>query len=248
MEDPYPIIIEKHYGIHVLRDDLLTGGTKSILMPTIDRPEIKEFVYASPVYGGFQIALSAYCQSVGKKATIFCAKRNNKHSNTLKCIKYGANIIEVPYGYLTVVEKKAREYCNGKPDIEKLKFGANNPQNKEIIANRAAKVLQELTWKYCMKIPDEIWCAVGSGTLISSILAASPHQVKVYGVQVGAEFHENNNYKNLTIIPYPKSFDRESKIIIDFPSTPNYDRKAFELCLSHYEHNRDKNILFWNVL
>lgn len=29
------ITIEQHKGVNVLRDDLLTGGTKSILMPSI---------------------------------------------------------------------------------------------------------------------------------------------------------------------------------------------------------------------
>jgi hypothetical protein len=67
------ITIEQHDGFYVLRDDLLVGGTKSILMSSIDNPNITEFVYATPVYGGFQIALSAYCQSVGKKTTLFCA-------------------------------------------------------------------------------------------------------------------------------------------------------------------------------
>lgn len=157
----YPII-ENHYGIQVVRDDLLVGGTKSILMNQIDKPHITEFVYASPVYGGFQIALSAYCKSVGKKATIFCAKRINKHPNTEKCIDYGANIIEVPFGYLTVVEKTAREYCLNKTHIEKIIFGANSDENKKIISNRVKQVLEKIT-------PDEIWCAIGSGTLISNI-------------------------------------------------------------------------------
>jgi len=50
------ITIEKHKGVNVLRDDLLIGGTKSILMPSIIGDDL-EYVYASPVYGGFQIAL-----------------------------------------------------------------------------------------------------------------------------------------------------------------------------------------------
>jgi hypothetical protein len=56
------IVIEKHKCVNVLRDDLLPGGTKSILMPSIIGDSL-EYVYASPVYGGFQIALSAYCQT-----------------------------------------------------------------------------------------------------------------------------------------------------------------------------------------
>ena len=240
----YPIVIEEHYGIHVLRDDKLIGGTKSILMNTIDQPDINEFVYASPVYGGFQIALSAYCQRIGKKTTIFCARRKQKHANTMKCIQYGANIVEIPYGYLRVVEKYAREYCQGKTGVKKIVFGANSQVNLEIIAQRVHNVLQQFHL-----FPDEIWCAVGSGTLLSSILMAVPKEVKVYGVQVGAAFHEKIPYPNLTIIPYPKSFDKESHIQIDFPSTANYDRKAFEICLQKYQQDPiKKTILFWNVL
>ncbi len=99
----YPIIIEEHNCINILRDDLLIGGTKSILMPSIVNDDFDEFVYASPVYGGFQIALSAYCKSVNKKAIIFCAKRKIKHNNTLKCEAFGATIIEVHYAYINVL-------------------------------------------------------------------------------------------------------------------------------------------------
>ena len=47
----HTIKIEKHYGINVLRDDLLDGGTKSILLDGIEKlyPYITEYVYASPV-------------------------------------------------------------------------------------------------------------------------------------------------------------------------------------------------------
>jgi hypothetical protein len=239
----HPIVIEKHNEIYVLRDDLLLGGTKSILMNNIDKPNINEFVYASPVYGGFQIALSAYCNSVGKKATIFCAKRKTKHYNTQKCIEHNANIIEVPFGYLSVVEKKAREYCYNKNNVEKIIFGANCDENKKIICDRVKSVINHLNF-----IPDEIWCAIGSGTLISSILMAVNESVKIFGVQVGAEFIPDKKYPNLTIIKYPKPFDKESKISIKFPSTPNYDKKAFELCLQYNKNINNKKILFWNVL
>ena len=237
----YPIKIENHYGINILRDDLLNGGTKSILLDGLKKqyPHITEYVYASPVYGGFQIALSAYCKNNGLKATIFCAKRTKKHSNTLKCIEYGANIIEVYPGYLSVVEKRARDYCDKKPYIHKFVFGANTPENINIIANRAKKVLQQLK-----REPDEIWIAVGSGTLVKGILQAVNHS-KVYGVLVGADFEYS--HPNLILLKYPKPFEAESKLKVDFPSMANYDRKALELCLEH-KRNYDSEVLFWNVL
>jgi threonine dehydratase len=239
----FPITIEKHHGIYVVRDDLLPGGTKSILLSEINKeyPHTKEFVYASPVYGGFQIALSMYCKNHNLKATIFCAKRTKQHTNTLKCIENGANVVEVDYGYLSVIEKKAREYCMGKPNVEKIIFGASTPKNKSIIAKRVINVIKTLHF-----VPDEIWCAVGSGTLLSGILLGTNNiNINIVGVQVGAEFKET--HKNLRLIKYPKSFDKESKIKIDFPSMPNYDLKAFELCLKEMKIN-NKKILFWNVL
>ncbi len=80
-----------------------------------------------PFMVGFK-SLSAYCQQHGKKATIFCAKRNTLHANTRKCLDYGAHVIQVPYGYLTVVEKHARTYCEGNPDTQKITFGAGTAE------------------------------------------------------------------------------------------------------------------------
>lgn len=238
----HPIIIQEHYGINILRDDLLEGGTKSILLDGIENyTGIKEYVYASPVYGGFQIALSAYCKKMGLKATIFCAKRAKKHPNTLKCIEYGANIVEVYPGYLSVVEKRARDYCDQKIGVHKFVFGANTQENIDKISERAKKVFE-----FLKKEPDEIWVAVGSGTLVKGILQ-SIKKAKVYGVIVGADFEYK--HPNLTLIKYPKSFEKESKLNVDFPSTANYDRKALEMCLKNkYESNSKANILFWNVL
>lgn len=229
------IRIDNYNGIKVLRDDLLIGGTKSVLMPTIIGDK-SEYVYASPVYGGFQIALSAYCNSVGKKATIFCAKRNKLHENTMRCIAYGANVIQVPFGYLAVVEKASRDYCNETGAV-KLSFGANTEINKAIIKERVRDVICKLGGE-----PKEIWCAIGSGTLVESIIDATDTAI-IYGVQVGMKYEGYN--PRLKIIKYPKSFDKISKFQCPFPSTPNYDLKAYEMCVKMRNSN---DVLFWNVM
>lgn len=230
------ITIEEFKGIKVLRDDLLPGGTKSILMDSIIGDK-EEYVYASPVYGGFQIALSSYCKQVGKKATIFCAKRKNKHSNTKKCLELGANVIEVPYGYLSVIEKRARDYCYGKNNSQKLVFGAKEDSNIDLIAKRTKEVINYLGYE-----PEEIWCAIGSGTLVKGIIKGTSKSI-INGVQVGAEYKESHERLNKLI--YHKSFDKESKEKTPFNSTPNYDLKALEYCLKYKKTN---NVLFWNVL
>ena len=279
------ITIEKYHnqaGIYILRDDLLPGGTKSILIDSllVNRDDVNELVYASPCYGGFQIALSIFCKNNNKKATIFCAKRTIRHPNTEICIRNGANVVEVPYGYLSVVEKHAREYIRdstlkkkksisinsegGVPMPLKIAFGANSPESINIIASRAKRVIETFHTTYGTP-PDEIWCAVGSGTLISGIIQAynemqgkemDERPLKIYGVQVGKEYKDScSNYPNVTILVYPKPFEYASKLKVNFPSMPNYDLKAFETCLEYNKNksidaniDENKKVLFWNVL
>lgn len=230
------VTIQKHGGVNVLRDDLLQGGTKSILMPHILDKSFDEYVYASPVYGAFQIALSIYCQQIGKRATIFCAKRKEMHRNTIKCLDHGAQIIDVPHGYLNVVESAAHKYCQ-QYGAQKLIFGAHDPKAIELIANRMFEVTLELGSE-----PDEIWCAIGSGTLVESILKATT-TAKVFGVQVGKDYE--GSHPRLTVIKYPKPFEWECKTAAPFQSMTNYDLKAWELCTA--QHSTDLNVLFWNV-
>lgn len=237
------VIIEEHFGVKVLRDDLLPGGTKSVLMPHIIG-EAKEYVYASPVYGGFQIALAIYCKKVGKTATIFCAERKMKHPNTLRCIEEGANVIEIKHGYLSVIEKYARIHCEMYNAI-KLEFGAKNQLNTAILMNRVNEVVNFLNGE-----PDEIYCAVGSGLLIESIAQATQRSI-IHGVVVGKGYNwPQNDYmrkfeNRVKLYNYPKKFDKEATVKPPFPSMPNYDAKAWEHCISN---GKSKNVLFWNVL
>ena len=103
-----PLVI-KHNNILVVRDDLFPGGTKarfiSLLFNGAD-----EVVYASPAEGGAQTALATVAKQIGKRATIFVAERTNPHDRTRMAEGLGANIMQVPYGYLSTVQKRAEEY------------------------------------------------------------------------------------------------------------------------------------------
>ena len=141
------------------------------------------------------------------------------------------------------------------------KYGGTSVGSTERIRAVAKRVIETFYTTYGTP-PDEIWCAVGSGTLISGIIQAvnemqalrpsnkgselSP--LKIYGVQVGKEF-KGNNSPNVTMIVYPKPFEYASKLKVNFPSMPNYDLKAFEICIKYNAtSDENKKILFWNVL
>lgn len=230
------ITLKKYNGITVLRDDLLTGGTKSRFIESLLDPKYDEYVYASPVYGGFQIALSAVCGKIGKKATIFCAKRKDPHPNSLKCKALGAKVMQVPYGYLSNIQSKARRHCE-RTGAKYLTFGADYPEANKSIAD----VMREITKE--IGEPDEVWCAVGSGTLLKGIIEGTD-SAKIYGVQVGAEYCGRLPGR-VKIMKYPKPFEKESKAKSPFPSCKNYDLKAWEYCL---KNSNGGKVLFWNVM
>jgi threonine dehydratase len=230
--------IENHNGIHVLRDDLLPGGTKSVFMDKILDSQKEEFVYASPVYGGFQIALAAYATSIGKKAVIFCAKRKTPHPNSLKAKAAGANVFLVPAGYLKNCQSKAREYA-ARNNAQLIEFGANYPAAINAISDRMKQVISTL----CQE-PKEIFCAVGSGTLLKGIIAGTS-TAKITGVMVGKEF-EGSVPDRVKLLRYHKQFEKESKATAPFPSCSNYDLKAWEYCIDYARKKED--VFFWNVL
>ena len=231
------MIIENHSGVNVLRDDLLPGGTKSVFIGQLLDPSKDFYVYASPVYGGFQIALAHHCSSIGKRAVIFSAKRSQPYSNTLKAKAAGATIYQVEHGYLSNCQAKAKIFCQ-QNNAQLITFGANYPQAISSISARMRQVTEQLG-----KEPEIIYCAVGSGTLLKGIIAGTT-EAKIVGVLVGAEYNEPVP-ERVKLVRYPKTFDYESKVQVPFPSCANYDRKAWEILM---KENIKKNVMFWNVL
>jgi hypothetical protein len=228
----YPINLEKYENLLILRDDKLNGGTKSVFIPKILENGIKEYVYASPVEGGFQMALS---KNLGKLVTIFVAKREIMHRNQLEVKSNGSKVVEVPFGYLNNVESKARHYCEEKgPTCKLIEWGGST--YIDLITARMKQVLKK-TGKL-----DQIWCAVGSGTLVQGIMSAVPATTQVYGVQVGAKY-SGKKYPNLHIVDYPRPFKYESKLEVPFQSNAIYDRKVLEIALD----KASGKALMWNV-
>lgn len=231
-------VLEQHDGITVLRDDTIEGGTKARFLEKLLDPAAPGYAYATPAYGGFQVALAATAKRLGKQATIFVAKRKDTHPNTQHAKELGAKIIEVPYGYLNVVQARAREHCE-RYGHQYLEWGAAYPEAIEAIAEATRQIVHTLGEE-----PEEIWAAVGSGTLLRGILAGTT-KAQVHGVVVGKPW-EGDVPARATLHVYPADFSKVSKAACPFPSSGNYDRKAWEVL--QREGARGKRILFWNVL
>lgn len=222
-----PPVIMEHDGILVVRDDLLPGGTKSRVLPRFMNGN-EELVYATPAYGYAQVALAISAKQTGKKATIFVAKRKALHERTMTAYRAGAKIVQVPYGYLSNVQSKARSYCE-KTGAKLMPFGLDFPEFIHALSDVAAGLNVR---------PREVWTVAGSGVLTRALQIAWP-DAKFYAVQIGGKPIAGR----ATVIKSGEKFEDDARIKPPFPSCANYDAKAW-IEIKKYA---SRGALFWNV-
>ena len=156
-----PLVLKKHENVYVVRDDLFPYGSKARFLKSFFRDHIpeKEVVYgSSPRWGFAQISIAYLAKRYGKKCTLFIAKAKERTEYTKRAEALGANIVEVPMGFLSVCESKSQTYAK-EVGARLLPCGLDIPQAISEIKRIAAKLLID---------PDEVWTVAGSGTAISS--------------------------------------------------------------------------------
>jgi len=225
---PAPVI-EHIEGLYVVRDDLISGGTKRRAIPVFF-DEHEEYVYASPVFGAAQIALGHTAREHGKRATIFCAKRSVWAPMTRAAADAGAKIIEVDFGMLSNVTARARDYC-AQSGAKLLPFGLDAEEFIEALANVARAMEIE---------PEEVWSITSSGTLTRALQRAWP-SARFHGVVVG--HHPGAGAGTAELHFAPEKFDKAARFPPPFPSMPQFDAKAWQFVKEH----ATPGALFWNV-
>lgn len=220
----------RHNGVPyiVVRDDLVNGGTKAAVLPRLFNDHI-EYVYPSPVQGYAQIALAVACRAYDRKATVVCAARNRKHPRTERTIELGATVLEVRPGYLSVVRKRAEEYCE-RTGACLLPWGLDCDEMVKGVADRA---------KQTGLTPKEVWCVAGSGTLTRGLQLAWPN-AKHYAVQVGA----TPNHGNATLLKADEKYEENARRPPPYPACGNYDAKLWRFVVSKAVRPA---ALIWNV-
>lgn len=220
-------VIEDVGGVLVVRDDLIAGGTKArALAQFMDYAD--EFVYASPAYGYAQMALAYACRDAGKQATIFVAKRNELHPRTTKAKQAGAKIVQIPYGYMSNVTSKSREYASAAGAML-LPFGLDFPEFISALADIA---------KGLPITPREVWCVAGSGVLARALQTVWVY-ADMHAVRIGAEPKAGK----AKLHNAPEKYEQDAKAPPPFPSCSNYDAKAWQFI----ERYASPGALFWNV-
>ena len=104
-------IVKMHCGVHVVRDDLYMGGTKSRIYEFL-YAQHQEVVYACAATSKTPVYLAATASRLGKKATAFVAARATPTPEVIKARELGADVREIRPGYLSVVRARAQAYVD----------------------------------------------------------------------------------------------------------------------------------------
>jgi 1-aminocyclopropane-1-carboxylate deaminase/D-cysteine desulfhydrase-like pyridoxal-dependent ACC family enzyme len=230
----YPVTIQQVGQISVVRDDLIPGGSKqrilSPLMEQLANQGYRRFVFGGPAEGYAQLALAYAAQETGLQATYFVAERKQLHLNTIKAIDAGCDIRQVKHGRLNVVQARARQFC-AETGSYFFPLGFSTPEFE-------AMLTAEVTEALAPHNPTQIWCVAGSGLLSRCLQAAKPN-IPVYAVRIGFEPKTANAH----LYHAPETFAQPAEIKPPFPSSENYDAKAWRFIQQHAK----PGALFWNV-
>lgn len=209
-------------------DELLAGGSKMrYMLPLIAAMPAQVIVYASPAVGYAQIALAHVCAILRKKAVIFVAKRKTPHHRTIAAKAAGADVYQVPHGYLSHVQAKARRFADD-TGAQVVPWGVDTPAALEHFAAAARGI----------EAPAEVWACAGSGALIRGLQLAWPGAA-FNAVQVGA----TPNVGRARLYRAPEKYEAPARIPPPWPSCDNYDAKVWRFAR---EHAAD-GALIWNV-
>lgn len=226
----------------IIRDDKLCGGTKSRILRSLlleYYSDFEEYVYiSSNWYGGAQIALSWTInqflnEGIKKKATIITIPfkipipaypRIAKEFGAKIIFSSEQNIHQFTNKYISKSNKRVLLPSGFKTDFSIYRIS----QFGEIVKNRFGYF-------------DEVWCAVGSGTLINGLQKANIGD-KYYGV---CNFRNCPDIGKAIPIDPGLNYFESSKIenLPPIPSSTHYDAKVWK-----FVKERRGKILWWNVL
>jgi len=232
------IIIKKHSGVNVVREDLtLKGGTKTrageFLMSTIKEDTV---VYVAPRKGHAAIAIMELCALYNKQAVFFmpaCKEISDYQAAVIdlkpKDVKF-ARIAAMP-----VLNKYAKDYAE-KNGFKFLPFGLNHPY---VIAG-FVRICENLKNKGFS--PKEIWTVVSTGVLTRGLQIGFP-EAEMHGVCVARNMKAGELGRTKVISePLPFLKDDKKENLPEFNTVPSYDGKGWK-----YVPKDKEGVCFWNV-
>lgn len=240
--------------LHVLRDDLLPGGTKQRgcwrYLRELQQQGSREFVYASPFAGFAQVALSVSAALLGVPCTLFCERDKTAaepafHAFSRLAQRHGAELILCE----SLEEAHERACAHGRQRSSTvLPLGFRAERFMEILTEEIRRVWDGLVGELGAA-PSELWLPVGSGTLMQCFHRVTGGRTPIYGVDVRVLPAEDDRLASLrelpgvTLLRTPELFHEPVLLTPPVPSNRHYDAKLWRFVASQAK----PSALWWNV-
>ncbi len=240
-------------SVYIVRDDLLTGGTKQrAIVPFLNHYielGTQEFVYASPFCGFAQLALAIGVNFLGKKCRIFCAtlRDSDEFPELAKhALHLGAQVTLC--SSLQAAEEMASEYAQNSTQRLKIPLGF-----KDSVFDFHLKLEVHKQWlliQNILPIPVKaLWVPIGSGTFAQICRQVVSSEVTLNCVNVRVLADEDSRIQNLEKLVNTKIF--KSKDLFEIPcsnvppvpSNKYYDAKVWEFIALH----AGDGDIWWNI-
>lgn len=211
-------------GKWIFRGDLCEAGLKAYGAEFLIQ-SCKEdvLVYCAPRVGQAMDSIATLALLYGKSCVFFCPA-------SAEASDYQAALLSYPNVELRFVRIAAMPSLNGyaekwakKHGARFLPFGlAKTPLVTAGLVHLAAEIEEEIGHE-----PTEVWMAVSTGTAIRAFQIAWP-STAVHGIAVARNMHPGE-IGEARLISSPLPFLKDAKEQPPFPSTANYDAKAWPL-------------------
>lgn len=221
---PDPDVHEHEGGQVVLRADLAPAGLKSFgAEKLVAECEEDTLVYVAPRVGHAPDAIATLAEMYGKKCVFFCpaARRPSRHQAALLAHDH-VRLKFIRIAAMPVLNKYAREWAE-KNDARYLPFGlTNTPSVTAGIVNMCRNISRIMG-----RDPTQAFMAVSTGTMIRAMEIAWP-ETQMCGMAVARNM-KAGEIGGATVVShsYPFLKDERSDYLPPFPSTANYDAKAW---------------------
>jgi hypothetical protein len=177
-------------------------------------------VYCAPRVGHAAEALCVLAQMYGKKLTFFCPASKQVSNHQAVLAAYGADLRFVKIAAMPVLNSYAKKWAS-ENGAHFLPFGLSGLKQVTAgivkFADRIARVHGE---------PKEFWCATSTGTMIRGLQIGWPNSIPM-SVAVARNMHDGE-IGRAVVISADQPFLAPAKVQPPFPTTSNYDAKAWE--------------------
>eukprot|EP00045_Choanoeca_perplexa_P006072 m.51681 g.51681 ORF g.51681 m.51681 type:complete len:422 (-) comp13449_c0_seq1:72-1337(-) len=236
--------------VYVIRDDVLPGGTKQRATALLFNQHDDTYVYAGPVFGFAQLALTVCANARGKYATVIVARQRSGqlHPLTARAASLGAHVVERGYpNRLKDIQAFSRDYVRSRRRTYLLPFGLDC---ETFIQGLVDKLRVSLPAHLLTRPPKRLWLVAGSATLLAAFarLWPSTHflvvQVgkTVWPDQLGIQEDGSKKFEAKLHVA-PEKFWETALQQPPYPSVSSYDAKLWQFV----EQQGEDGDFVWNV-